>query len=166
MTFADLVAGTHVFVDANSLIYHFSPHPVFGSVCTQLLADIENQILLGYTSTHIVGEVAHALMIIEALSLPGWGTSNVSKRLKKQPVAVQQLTRFQKAVQEIFQSQLQVLAIRPDLMPKAAVLSRQFGLLTNDALLVAIMQDYGLTALASHDTDFDRVPGITRYAPA
>ena len=30
MTFADLVAGAHVFVDANLLIYHFSPHPVLG----------------------------------------------------------------------------------------------------------------------------------------
>jgi predicted nucleic acid-binding protein len=166
MTFADLVAGAHVFVDANSLIYHFSPHPVFGSACKQLVADIENQTLFGYTSPHIVGEVSHALMIIEALSLPGWGVSNVPKRLKKQPVAVQQLTRFQQAVEDIFQSRLQVLSIRPDLLLKAVVLSRQFGLLTNDALLVAIMQDHGLTALASHDADFDRVPGIMRYSPA
>ncbi len=50
-------------------------------------------------------------------------------------------------------------------MLKASVLSKQFGLLTNDALLVAIMQDHGLTNLASHDGDFDRVPGIMRYAP-
>jgi predicted nucleic acid-binding protein len=37
--------------------------------------------------------------------------------------------------------------------------------LTNDALIVAVMQDNGLTTLASLDADFDRVPGITRYAP-
>ncbi len=166
MTFADLVAGTQVFVDANSLIYHFSPHPVFGPACKQLVTDIENQTLVGYTSTHIVGEVAHALMIVEAISLPGWGVSNIPKRLKKQPGTVQQLVRFQKAVEDIFQSRLQVLPIRPDLMLKATVLSRQFGLLTNDALILAIMQDHGLAALASHDADFDRVPGITRYAPA
>ena len=42
VTFADLVAGTHVFVDANTLIYHFSPHPVLGPAGRQLLADIEN----------------------------------------------------------------------------------------------------------------------------
>jgi predicted nucleic acid-binding protein len=30
---------------------------------------------------------------------------------------------------------------------------------------VALMQHQGLTRLASHDADFDRVPGITRYAP-
>ena len=35
-----------------------------------------------------------------------------------------------------------------------------------DALAVAVMRGHGLTLLASHDADFDRVPGITRYAPA
>ena len=47
----------------------------------------------------------------------------------------------------------------------AAAISRQFGLLTNDALVVAIMQDQNIVALASHDGDFDRVPMITRYSP-
>jgi predicted nucleic acid-binding protein len=44
--------------------------------------------------------------------------------------------------------------------------SRLTGLLSNDALIVAVMQASGLTKLASNDADFDRVPGITRYAPA
>jgi predicted nucleic acid-binding protein len=37
---------------------------------------------------------------------------------------------------------------------------------TVDALIVAVMQRHGLVVLASHDADFDRVPGLTRYAPA
>jgi predicted nucleic acid-binding protein len=48
---------------------------------------------------------------------------------------------------------------------QAADLSRQYGLLTNDALVIALMQDQGLTYLASNDADFDRIPGIIRYAP-
>jgi predicted nucleic acid-binding protein len=39
-------------------------------------------------------------------------------------------------------------------------------LLTGDALIVAAMQQHGVIHLASADTDFDRVPGITRYGPA
>jgi predicted nucleic acid-binding protein len=39
------------------------------------------------------------------------------------------------------------------------------GLLTNDGLIVAVMQANGLSNLASNDTDFDRVPGPTRYGP-
>jgi len=40
------------------------------------------------------------------------------------------------------------------------------GLLTNDAVTVALMQAHGLSKIATSDTDFDRVPGTTRYAPA
>jgi len=38
-------------------------------------------------------------------------------------------------------------------------------LLSNDALIVAVMQANGLANLASNDADSDRVPGLTRYAP-
>jgi predicted nucleic acid-binding protein len=38
-------------------------------------------------------------------------------------------------------------------------------LLTNDALTVTVMQANGLTKVAGADSDFDRVPGLTRYAP-
>ena len=44
-------------------------------------------------------------------------------------------------------------------------MSQQHGLLSNDALVLAMMQESGLSQLASHDTDFDRVQSITRFAP-
>ena len=47
----------------------------------------------------------------------------------------------------------------------AAGISQQTGLLSNDALIVAVMQANGLTNLASNDGDFDRVSGLTRYGP-
>ena len=47
----------------------------------------------------------------------------------------------------------------------AADVIQQYGLLFNDALVVAIMTEQGLTQVASNDADFDRVPGITRFAP-
>jgi predicted nucleic acid-binding protein len=59
-----------------------------------------------------------------------------------------------------------VLTVSPAWIVTAAALSQQTGLLSNDALIVAVMQNHGLTNLASNDTDFDRVPGLTRYAPA
>ena len=59
-----------------------------------------------------------------------------------------------------------ILTVPPALLGTAATLCQQVGLLTNDALIVAVMQVNGLTKLASHDADFDRVPGLTRYAPA
>jgi predicted nucleic acid-binding protein len=61
---------------------------------------------------------------------------------------------------------IQIFGIPPYLIPIAAGLNQQFGLLSNDALIVAVMQANGLTNLASNDADFDRVPGIIRYDPA
>ncbi len=165
MTFADLLKSDPLFLDANTLVYHFEPHPTFGPACTQLLLRIEHQEFLGFSSTHILTEVAHRLMMIEASRLPGSGTTKVKQRVQRQPALVQQLTRFRTAIEEILQGRLQILTIPPALIAFAAKISQQTGLLSNDALIVAVMQQHGLTKLASADTDFDRVPGITRYGP-
>ena len=57
------------------------------------------------------------------------------------------------------------LPVTGPLVSLAADIIRQYGLLTHDALIVCIMRYHRLTALASLDADFDRVPGLTRYAP-
>jgi predicted nucleic acid-binding protein len=165
MIFADLASGDSVFVGANTLIYHFGPHPTFGTACRQLVQRIESQDLLGFTSTHTLGEVAHQLMIAEALTLPGWSAGKVKKRLRQQPAALQTLTGFRTAVETVLQSRITVWTIAPALLGSAVTISQQCSLLTNDALTVALMQANGLTRITSHDTDFDRVPGLTRYAP-
>jgi predicted nucleic acid-binding protein len=165
MTFADLAANDDIFLDANTLVYHFASHQVFGPAANQLMTRIENQQLGGYTSTHILTEAAHRLIMIEAANLPGWKATKVKLRLQQQPSMLQTLTEFRKAVETVLQSRIQTLAIAPALVLSAAGISQQFGLLSNDALLVAVMQAHGLTKVASLDADFDRVPGITRYAP-
>jgi hypothetical protein len=43
MIFADLTAGQQVFLDANTLVFHFGPHPVLGPACNQLVQRIENK---------------------------------------------------------------------------------------------------------------------------
>jgi predicted nucleic acid-binding protein len=87
-------------------------------------------------------------------------------RLKQQPTRIGQLANFRRSIEAIAQLPIQVLTVHPDWIAAAAGLSQQYGLLSNDALIVAVMQAHSLTRLASHDADFDRVPGITRYAPA
>jgi predicted nucleic acid-binding protein len=166
MIFADLVARQQVFLDANTLVYHFGPHVTLGPACNQLVQRIENQELDGFTSTHVLTEVAHRMMLVEASALPSWSAVNVRSRLQKQPAVIQSLSRFQNVIATILQSRIQILTISPALILQATGISQATGLLSNDALIVAVMRSHGLTNLASHDTDFDRVPGITRYAPA
>ena len=164
MSLAAIPSGEAVFVDANVLVYHFTPHPVFGQGCSGLLARIESGDVIGYSSTRTLGEVAHRLMLFEASMVFGW-PSKIVERLKRQPSALQQLTRFRSAVDDTLQSQLQVLAVQPQWIGAAAGISQQHGLLSNDALIVAVMRQHGLVNIASGDTDFDRVAGITRFGP-
>ena len=88
------------------------------------------------------------------------------KRLQKNLQELARLVQFRVALQQLLKTGIQVLTIPPALLDAAAALSQQTGLLSNDALIVAVMQAQGLANLASHDTDFDRVPGLTRYTPA
>lgn len=166
MTFADLATGDAVFVDANSLTYHFEPHPRWGPACTQLLLRIENQELAGYTSSQVIGEVSHRLMTIEAHQRFGWPIAGIGNRLRSNPTEVRKLVLFRTAVENLLHSRLHILTVTPSHLATGVVLSQQIGLLTNDALIVAVMQAHGLSRIASHDADFDRVPGIMRYAPA
>ncbi len=166
MTFADLATGDAVFVDANTVIHLFQPHPQWGHFCHQLVQRIDNQDLLGFTSTHVVSEVSHRLMTIEASRALGWSMAGIGNRLRTNPHEVQKLSIFRRAVEQIAQSRLQILTITPAVLVAAMALCQQLGLLTNDAVTAALMQAHSLTKLASSDMDFDRVPGITRYAPA
>jgi predicted nucleic acid-binding protein len=165
MTLDQLPTGTHVFVDSNILVYHFQPHPICGPMCHRFLERIERQDIEGYTSTNLLGELAHRLMVIEAGNLPGWPASKILNRLKQQPTVVKQLTLFQTAVESVLQSRIKVLTLPPILVSTAATVSRQHGLLTNDASILALMQANGLTHLASHDAHFDSVSVVARYAP-
>jgi hypothetical protein len=77
MTFADLVAGDHIFLDANTLVYYFGPHLTLGAACNQRVHRIENRELSGSPSTHVLSEVAHRFMLFEASNLLGWSLTGV-----------------------------------------------------------------------------------------
>ncbi len=166
MSFADLAAGSAPFLDANIFVYHVSLHPQWGAACSELLERIERQELQGFTSTHVVSEAAHRLLTLEAMSLPGAPKTGLVRYLQRHSAQLQQLVRFEQAIADVLTSSIRILVIPPQLLNAANAISRQFGLLHNDALIIALMQANGLTALASHDDDFYRVPGITRYGPA
>ena len=165
MTLDQVPAGAHVFVDSNILVYHFQPHPGFGPMCQRLLERIERQDIEGYTSTNLLGELVSPLDGDRGRHLAGLGGRQGAESTEAASRRGQQLTLFQTAVDSVLQSKIRVLTISPILVSTAAALSRQHGLLTNDAVILALMQAHRLTHLASHDAHFDGLPGLTRYAP-
>jgi predicted nucleic acid-binding protein len=163
--FADLIDGQTVFLDANPLIDHFSANPRTGPESQSLLARIANQELTAITSTHILGEMAHRLMSIEACAKFGWPYQSIAQRLAKHPTEVQQLTQFRTALDDVARFGIQVLPVHPQHVALAADIIVRHGLLFNDSLVVALMETQGIHHLASSDTDFDCVPSIIRCRP-
>ena len=72
MIYADLPAGGSVLLDASVFIHHFEPNALNGPSATEFLERIENQEIIGVTTTHVLSEVAHRLMTIEAMQAFGW----------------------------------------------------------------------------------------------
>jgi predicted nucleic acid-binding protein len=165
MKLAQLPSGESVFLDANTLVYALGAHVTFGAACKQLLDRIENQDVQGVASAHVILDVAHRIMALEAMTQFSWPQAGIANRLKRHPGDVQKLARYRQAVDEIAAIGIQVVPVTDQLVSLAVDVCQQFGLLTGDALIVVTMRHHNLTNLASNDADFDRVPGITRYAP-
>jgi predicted nucleic acid-binding protein len=166
VTFPDIPAGAAIFLDANCLVYAATLDPQYGAACESLLERIDNQEVQGFTSAHVLSEMAHRVMTLEAVARFQRPLTGLANWLRRHPTEVQQLPRHRQAIDEIQNCKVQVLPVHGVEVSRAADFSLQFGLLSSDALIEAVMQAPGLTHLASLDADFDRVPGITRYAPA
>ncbi len=165
MNFSDIPSGTSVFVDANVFVYDFAPDPQFGIPCRELLARIEIGDLKGVCSSREMSDVAHRLMTLEACQTFGWPFAGIGQRLRTHPTEIKQLVRFRQALDEIVAMNVQVLPVAQQDVLLAGDISRQYGLLSGDALIVAMMQTRQFTSLASNDSDFDRIPNLNRYSP-
>jgi predicted nucleic acid-binding protein len=165
MNFAAIPAGASVYLDANVFVYSYSDDPNFGPACTDLLERVELRDLQGHISTHAFSEIAHRLMTLEACQTFGWSYAGILRQLRRHPAELQKLKEFREALNDIVAIGIHILPVHSQNVLSAADLSLQHGLLSSDALVLAMIQTNGLALLASNDADFDRVPGITRYAP-
>jgi len=113
--------------------------------------------ITGVLSTPILAEVMHQLMLSEARD-NGWiHGANPAKQLSHQPEIVQKLSRYEDSIRDMLALGLRIEPLVTEDFINAMNLQRRFELLTNDALLVAMMQRLRITSLASADQIFSRV---------
>jgi predicted nucleic acid-binding protein len=165
MTFAAIPSGESVYLDANVFVYWLGPDPTFGDACARLAERVEKNDIVGYISANDLSDVAHRLMTLEACATFGVPYARGAARLRRKPDDIRQLIRFRHALDAIAKIGVRILDVTGSDVVNAADASRLHGLLSGDGLIVALMRKHGLTALASNDADFDRVPGIVRYSP-
>ena len=157
--------GGRLFVDANVFLYHCWDQSPQSPICSRLFARIELGLVRGVTSTTVLTEVTHRLLIAEAIARYPESTRHPVRFLKRHPVLVRTLSRTQLIVERLTHLPFQVISLTPALWHRAALLSQELGLLMNDAITVACLRRLRLRHLASADRDFRRVPRLTCWTP-
>ena len=158
---ANLPAGAHLFLDANIFIYAFLGHSI---QCRNLLGRCASEQVFGITSFEVVNEVTHRLMVAEAL-----GTGVIKRdrvrdlRGKRREIA--ELTEYWAQTSAIFGLNILVLPSDEARLHGAQSVRSRYGLLTNDSLILAAMEENGVESLATRDSDFDHIPNIKVYKP-
>ena len=159
---ADLPSGTIIFIDANCLVYHFfNTYPS----CTHMLQRAERGDINVLTSVSVVAELRHRLMMLEGAQQFHLPIGTIREHLRRHPERIRLLTKCHEAIESLPALRIEILPISWELLLASQRISAEEGLLTNDALLIAVMRERRLTHLASNDADFARLRDITLWRP-
>lgn len=155
-------AGTPLFLDANIFVYAFLGH---SNQCRDLLGRCATEQVLGITTLDVVNEVTHRMMLAEALG------SGVIKRdsvrdLRGKWRDVATLREYWAQTSAIFGLNILVLTTDEARLYRAQTIRARHGLLTNDSLIVATMDEFGIRSLATRDNDFDHISELTVFKPS
>lgn len=155
-----------VFVDANIFLYNILGHPAFKSGCQEFLINVENGVYAAITSTLILNEVVHKLMLAEATKIYRLSSERDALRLiKEQPDIISNMSLVWKNYAEIKKYPITISSIDEGAMDMAVEFSKKYGLLISDASHVAIMKTCGIDNIATNDSDFKRVEWINVWKP-
>ena len=162
MRFNELASGASIFIDANIFIYHFTGA---SEECSEFLDRCENREITGVTSINVILEVLHRLMMVEAVNKNLIQPPNILKKLKNQPQKIKQLNEYFVHTQKI---ERMGISIRP--FSYLTVIRSQnhrirHGLMVNDSLIVALMEEVGILHLATKDKSFMAIEEITVVGP-
>ena len=151
-----------VIIDANIFIY---ANQRASTQCVKLLERCANNEVYGILPAHILAEVMHLLMLAEAKDKGLLKGPNPAKQLSKNPQRVKSLNRYESLIRDLLAIGLQLEPLQREDFITALTLQRQYGLLTNDALFLAIATRLRVTSIVSADSVFKNVQGIFHYSP-
>jgi len=133
--------------------------------CRAFLQRVAAGEIQAFSSAGAVADALFKTMVIEAAHRFVPSGAKVLAYLQKHPEIIGQLPHYPAAAKGLSNLPLQLLPIDWEVIRAGVQISVQHRLLTNDALIVALMQRHQLVHLITNDDDFDRVPGLTIWKP-
>lgn len=162
MNLLRIPAGQLVLIDANIFIY---ANQQSSQQCIKLLERCANNEVYGVLTTHILAEIMHVLMLAEARDLGLIKPGNPAKQLSEKPQLIKALNRYESLIRDLLTIGLQLEPLQREDFLTAISIQRQYGMLTNDALFMAVASRLRINAIASADQIFKNVQGIIHYSP-
>jgi predicted nucleic acid-binding protein len=165
-TLHDIPAQTTVMLDANVLIYALFPQGRYHQACKDLLQrGARSEIHLCLTVS-TAADVIHRAMILEFLAQGQVQRSaDAVTYLKQHPQTVQQLSRYKSILHDMTAAKIVILPLTYRDVHASKQYREQYGLMTNDSIILAVMRRERIQFLATNDPDFERVSGITVRKP-
>ncbi|MFA7290387.1 MAG: type II toxin-antitoxin system VapC family toxin [Melioribacteraceae bacterium] len=162
MNLLEIHANEFVLIEANILIYANNKTSM---QCFDFIERCARKEILGVIPTHILAEVMHNFMISEARDIGALKGSNPAKQLSENSNLIKSLSRYKSVIRDLISSGFNLEpCIREDFIT-AMVLQGEYGLLTNDALFLAIAERLGVRSIVSADSIFKNIKGFNIYCP-
>lgn len=161
MNLDDLRNGTRVLVDANVLLYG---QRRASRQAVALLQRCASGAIEGVITTVILAEFSHRRMIQEAQA-QGLVGSNPARALGERREILSQLSAYAEEVRDLVGGGLVVEPVLPEDFHLALEFQKNYFLLTNDSLNLAVARRLGIIDVATADKGFDSSQGFIVYRP-
>lgn len=159
----DIPSGSLCVVDTNILIY---AEEGVSNQAQRLLRRCARGELFGVLPQTVWQEVTHKLMLAEAMMKGLISGGNPAAKLSSKPEAIKGLSIYRAKVQALVDLGLGFEACTlKDLTKTAFGLQEKYGLLTNDAVVLAVAIRLKTDALVSGDKAFYGVKEVAVHAP-
>lgn len=166
-TFRQIRKSADVMLDANIVIYALFPQTSQHQSCKKLLERGARGDVQLHLVVNTVADVIHRTMVLEVLAQgPFQKSAEAVTYLKQNPQAVLKLTRYKTILHELKQVRINILPLTYRDLHVSKQYRDKYGLMTNDSLILAVMQREKIQYLATNDTDFQRVPTIAVRLPS
>ena len=132
------------FIDTNIPIYAAGREHPYKEPCVRVLTAVARHPLSFFTSVEVLQELVHYYHSSQRWNLGREVLDSFSEIM-------------QGRIEPVYEEDIQFAAKLADVHPHVS---------TRDLLHVAVMHRLGLDHIASADTDFDRLPDITRFDPS
>ena len=163
MTFSEIASGARLYIDANIFVYHFTYE---SDECVTLLDRCDRREVNGYTGIHVLLEVAHRIMTIEAVDKGLVTPGNVPRKLRRRPELVSQLQDHSAAIRYILEMNIEIMQIDARILEASANLRARTGFLVNDSVSLAMMERQNIRVISTNDRDFQRVNWLEVHLPS